>query len=88
MNAEERKLLASEISQMIFDHLEHTSVIATTEGDFSVAQIQRILGVGQSTAYEAKYHGEYHHNGRRLVRREEFLYRRRRGMDVCICKEH
>lgn len=52
--------------------------------DLSIADIQKILGCGNSAAYSNTYYGEYRHNGRRLVRREEFMYRRKMGMDVCI----
>ncbi len=62
-----------------------TMTVRSNSGDFSIAQIKKILGVGNSSAYSATYFGEYRHNGRRLVRREEFLYRRNQGLDVC-CK--
>lgn len=54
------------------------------EGDFSIADIKRILGVGNSTAYNNKYVGEYTVNGVRRVRREVFLSRRARGLDVTV----
>ena len=52
--------------------------------DLTIAQIKKILGVGNSKAYNVTYHGEYYHNGRRMVRREEFEYRREQGLDICV----
>jgi len=52
--------------------------------DLSISDIKKILGVGNSAAYSSRYYGEYIHNGRRMVRREEFMYRRSMGLDVCI----
>ena len=86
MNTVEQLLLAENISDIIIEKLSKTSSIALGEGDFTIADIQKILGIGASAAYKATYHGEYRHNGRRLVRREVFLYRRKQGLDVCIRK--
>ncbi len=52
--------------------------------DYTIADIQKIIGCGQSKAYNATYHGEYYHDKRRMVRKEIFDYRRKQGLDVCI----
>lgn len=54
------------------------------EPDLTIADIKRITGVGNNKAYSVTYHGEYLHNGRRMVRREEFEYRRKMGLDICV----
>lgn len=52
--------------------------------DFSIADVQKILGCGNGSAYNNTFHGEYRLNGRRMIRREKFLYRREMGLDVCV----
>jgi len=81
------RLLADKVSDLVIEKIKQTSAVASTDGDLSIAQIRNILGIGDGAAYGSQYHGEYRHNGRRLVRREEFLYRRQQGLDVCIRKE-
>jgi len=86
MSEVELNLLAEKVASKIIEEFKSSST-TSTEGDFSIAQIRNILGIGDGAAYGSQYHGEYRHNGRRLVRREEFLYRRKQGLDVCIRKE-
>ena len=84
MNPEELDRIATLVAEKVEENLMSDGVNLHQDGDLSIAQIQKILGVGNSSAYSVKYHGEYQLNGRRLVRREEFMYRRRQGLDVCI----
>lgn len=86
MSEVDLNLLAEKVASKIIEEIKSSST-TSTEGDFSIAQIRNILGIGDGAAYGSQYHGEYRHNGRRLVRREEFLYRRKQGLDVCIRKE-
>lgn len=74
------------ISEELVKKISTSNVLSGQEGDLTIAQVQRILGCGRSAAYDNRYHGEYRHNGRRMVRREEFMYRRAQGLDVCITK--
>lgn len=54
------------------------------KSDYTIADIKKIIGCGNGKAYSTRYHGEYYHNGRRMVRREVFDYRRKQGLDVCV----
>lgn len=74
------------ITDTMIKKLTHSRLLAFPKGDLTIAQVQHILGCGRSAAYDNRYHGEYRHNGRRMVRREEFMYRRAQGLDVCITK--
>lgn len=75
---------ADDIADKVIEKLKSTNTNHLSSGtDLSIADIQKILGCGNSAAYSNTYYGEYRHNGRRLVRREEFMYRRKMGLDVC-----
>ncbi len=83
MTETELSIIVSKISEQVVEKLRSDHTVVSMEGDFSISDIRKILGVGNSAAYTNTYHGEYRHNGRRMVRREEFLYRCRMGLDVC-----
>ena len=55
--------------------------------DYSIREIKDMTGVGNSKAYTNTFYGEYLLAGKRLVRKDEFDYRRKMGLDVCIPKE-
>lgn len=80
------KEMLGEVVTELMEKLSTSKARMYGGGDLTIAQVQRILGCGRSAAYDNRYHGEYRHNGRRMVQREEFMYRRSQGLDVCITK--
>ena len=76
-------ITAEDIAEAVVSKLENKPSLLEKKGDLSISNIKNILGIGNSAAYSATYYGEYKHNNRRLVRREEFEYRRSMGLDVC-----
>jgi hypothetical protein len=54
------------------------------KADYSIRDIQKITGIGNNKAYTSTFHGEYYVGKKRLIRRDEFDYRRKMGLDVCI----
>ncbi|MBN1603101.1 MAG: hypothetical protein JW915_15940 [Chitinispirillaceae bacterium] len=56
---------------------------ASNQGDYTIADVARIIGCGKNKAYACKYHGEYSAGATRMIRRDVFEYRRAQGLDVC-----
>ena len=78
-------ITVEELAEAVAERLREPALIKSTGPDLTIADIQRIMGVGNSSAYDVKrYHGEYQLSGRRLIRREVFDYRRKQGLDVAV----
>jgi nitrogen regulatory protein PII len=56
---------------------------ATNQGDYTIADVARIIGCGKNKAYNCKHHGEYSTGATRMIRRDVFDYRRAQGLNVC-----
>jgi hypothetical protein len=71
-----------ELADAIYHTLQEKRLVATGP-DFTVIELAALLGVSRDTIDDHIYHGEYYHDSKRMFRREEILYRRSTGQDIC-----
>lgn len=73
--------LIERIAQRVVDKLTHDGT-GLPGPDLTLQDIQKITGMSRSGVYAFPFAGRYRIGGKHLVRREEFMYRRRMNMDL------